>query len=146
MTSKDYAEEIKDARRKVLECIRKVTEIHVSDYTGTKLDATVLLFEDEECKKTKVAYRATNKRAAGRVVPSEELMAFHLARTGRHIVVNDFLNGHPFPKESLAGGKPWYRSILMIPLLDASNSEAQLCYGILCIDSSQPFHFWPGGG
>ncbi len=138
---------IDGAMIKMLECIRDAARIQLGDYEGAHVEATLLLFDDPKCATIKVVNRTTHSRPTGRVKASEEVMAFHVAKSRKHRVVNDFMSdGHPFPKQGLSGDIPSYRSILMIPLLDAQPGEQDTCIGVVTVDSSRPYHFWPGNG
>lgn len=135
------------ARKKVLECIRTITQLHLRDYEGVYLEATLWLFDDADCRHMRIAERTTTARPVGKVVNSEDVMAFYVAKSRKHRVVNDFLrDNHPFPKSGLSADKPPYRSILLIPLLDTSSGSPDTCIGVVSIDSSRPYHFWPGSG
>lgn len=144
---KEDQEHVRDARRKVLEWIRKVAQVHVADYEGSCVQVTLLVFTDDQGSKMKIEDRTTNARPAGKVVPAQEVMAYYVAKSGKHRCINDFLRDpHPFEKSGLSGSDPPYRSILLIPLLDTQGGGPDNCMGVVSIDSTQPYQFWPGGG
>jgi len=147
LTRQEHTAIIKECRAKILQVIRKVAEIHLGDYEGTHLEVTLLLFEDDG-KRIRIAARTTAERQVDRTMESENVMAFYVARSGQHRVVNDFLKDkHPFPKTSLStGGCPTYRSMLLIPLLETSAGTPDSSIGVVSIDRSRPYHFWPGRG
>jgi hypothetical protein len=140
--AKDQETAIAGLRLKVLQCLHRVAEIHLADYEGTYLEASLLLFNDASCSMMKISERATMQRPVGRTRPVDDLMAYFVARSGKHRVVHDFARDHPFAKTGFSGGKARYRSILMIPLLDSSSVGPDTCVGVVTIDSSRPYHFW----
>jgi hypothetical protein len=134
-------------RKLLLDCIRRVAEIHLADYEGAHLEATLLLFADEDCKQMQIAQRTTTERPTGKIVNSDEIMAYYVARSGKHRAINDYLkDNHPFGKSGLSAANPPYRSILLIPLLELSSGAPDVCLGVVSIDSQRPYHFWPGSG
>jgi hypothetical protein len=140
-------EHINIARRRVLEWIRRVAQIHVSDYEGTSVEVTLLVFADEPCATMRIEDRTTHTRPRGKCFLAEEMMAYYVAKSRKHKCVNDFKNDpHPFTKAGLSMPDPEYRSILLIPLLDMEGGGPDNCVGVVSIDSAQPYHFWPGGG
>jgi hypothetical protein len=147
LTREEHRPLVNAARKNVLELIRRVTQIHVGDYEGAHIEVTLLLFEDSDCRQMRIVDRTTASRSVNTIVNSDEVMAFFVAKSGKHRVVNDFLkDNHPFRKTGLSGPDPPYRSILLIPLLDTASGSPDSCVGVVSIDSSRPYHFWPGGG
>jgi hypothetical protein len=143
----DCRAEAGSIRKKVLECIRRVAEIHLADLEGVHLEATLLVFDDPACSQMKILDRTTAERPTGKIVVSNETMAYYVAKSRKHRAVCDFLkDAHPFPKAGLSLPEPPYRSILMIPLLDTSTGSPDGCFGVVSIDSARPYHFWPGAG
>src|SRR5260370_19696249 len=142
----EHAHIVDKCKAQILQVIRKVAEIHLGDYEGTHLEVTLLLFE-EDGKKIRIAERTTAERLVDKTMESENVMAYYVARSGQHRVVNDFQkDNHPFPRTSLSTGlSPTYRSMLLIPLLDTSSGTVH-SIGVVSIDSSKPYHFWPGRG
>lgn len=144
---KEDQEHVRDARRKVLEWIRKVAQVHVADYEGSCIQVTLLVFTDDQGSKMKIEDRTTNARPSGKEVPAQEIMAYYVAKSGKHRCINDFpKDPHPFAKSGLSGSDPPYRSILLIPLLDTQGGGPDNCMGVVSIDSTQPYQFWPGAG
>lgn len=139
---------ITETRHSVLNCIADAARIYLSDYEGVCVEVALLLFDDHECKRIKIVDRTTRARDTGRILDSENVMAFHVAKSGgRHRVTHDFLRDHPFPKTSLSTPDlPPYRSILFIPLLDKASGRPDTCIGVVTVDSTRPYHFWPGNG
>lgn len=140
-------EQVRIARRKVLEWIRKVAQVHVSDYEGACIEVTLLVFADENGRTMRIEDRTTHARPVGKVITAQEIMAYYVAKSGKHHCVNDFQNDpHPFSKSGLSAHDAPYRSILLIPLLDTEGGAPDNCLGVVSIDSIQPYHFWPGSG
>lgn len=132
---------------KVMELIREAAKIGLGDFEGSGIEATLLLFDDEQCENIRVANRTTQGRPSGQKRPSTEIMAYYVAKSRKYRVVNDFMRDkHPFPKVILSGGSASYRSILFIPLLDKSNQGQDTCMGVVTVDSTKPYHFWPKNG
>ena len=147
LRNKELLPGLETATSKVLACIRNAARIHLGDYEGAHLEATLLLFDDPKCETIRVANRTTSSRPTGKVKPSNEVMAYYVAKSRKHRIIDDFLHDHhPFPKKAWTGDAPSYRSILMIPLLDLSTGAPDTCVGVVTIDSTRPYHFWPGDG
>jgi len=145
---KDLKPELESAESDVLKCIRNASRIHLKDFEGTCIEATLFLFNEADCESIKIASRTTSSRPAGQVFPCADVMAYHVAKSGKHRVVHDFMkDDHPFPKLGLSGGgTPSYRSILLMPLLDRTDGGSDTCIGVVTVDSTRPYHFWPGNG
>jgi hypothetical protein len=143
--SKEHATGVDAATGKILECIRDGARIYLGDYEGAHVEVTLLVFDDPQCEAMKIANRTTRSRPIGKVKKSEEIMAYYVAKGRKHEVVHDFLaDPHPFPKTSLSGDTASYRSLLMVPLLDTASGGPDDCVGVVTVDSSRPYHFWPG--
>ncbi len=142
----EHQAELNNAIRQVLQCICRVAQIHVRDYEAMCIDATLWVFDDPGCEQMRVQQRTTSSRPVGTTVKSRELMAYYVAVSRNHRVIQDFLSDpHPFPKTGLSSqGTPPYRSILLIPLLDTISGTPNNCVGVVSIDSSQAYQFWPG--
>lgn len=138
---------VRAARRKVLEWIRRVAQVHAADYEGTCIEVTLLVFADEKGETMRIEDRTTHSRPTGKTVRAEEIMAYYVGKSTKHRCINDFRKDcHPFPKTGLSLSEPGYRSILFIPLLDLEGGSPDNCLGVVSIDSTRPYHFWPGGG
>jgi hypothetical protein len=132
-------------RKNILECIQRIAQIHLDHFDPTDIYVTLLIFDDAECSRMRIVDRTTKGRPVGKVVESEKIMAFYVADSLTHRAVLDFLRDpHPFEKAGLSTPDPTYRSILLIPILDLSSGCHDSSFGVVCIDSSRPYHFWPG--
>jgi hypothetical protein len=131
----------------VLGCIRDAVRLHLGDYEGVGIDATLWVFDDAACTQMRIVARTTPGRPGGRAVKSEDLMAYHVARSRKHRIVHDFRKHHPFPKEGISlPGKTAYRAIFLAPLLDMASGSPDTCIGVVSIDSTRPYHFSVGDG
>lgn len=148
LRNQDHKPAVDAAIKEVLSCIRRVAEIHLGDYERAFLEVTLLVFDDPDCKRMRIAERTTEERLKHVVIESEEIMAYHVAKSGTHRAINDFANdSHPFRKTGLSASTFSYRSILLIPILDRSSTgKEDSCVGVITIDSQRPYHFWPGRG
>ena len=139
--------EVQIALKRVLGWIRDLVKIHLSDRDVSEIDATLWVFADSQFAQMKVLERTTIGRTSGRAYPSLEIMAFYIAKSGKHRVIHDFRKNHPFPKTGLTtGGPPRYRCVLLIPLLDTAGGGHDTCIGVVSIDSVRPYHFSEGNG
>lgn len=147
LKTKDHQPKIDNVREKMLVGIRDAARFHLGDYEGTCLDASLLLFDDRECSRMKIVDRTMSSRGTGKTELSCDLMAFYVAKEAKHRVIQDFLyERHPFSKKGLSGEIPTYRSLLLIPLLDTSSEGPDTCIGVVALESTRPYHFWPGNG
>jgi hypothetical protein len=133
-------EQLRIARRKVLGWIRRVAQVHVADYEGTCIEATLLVFANDNCTTMRIEDRTTDSRPVGRTFSANEIMAYYVAKSAKHRCINDFQKDpHPFPKAGLSLSDPGYRSILLIPLLDMQGGGPDNCLGVVAIDSTRGY-------
>jgi hypothetical protein len=83
----EFQPQIDEAKRRLLQCILRVIQIHVTDYEGLYLEVTLLLFHDHDLTQILIADRATNQRQKGIITLSHETIAHHVAKSGRHRVI-----------------------------------------------------------
>ncbi|MEB3287710.1 MAG: hypothetical protein VKJ04_09425 [Vampirovibrionales bacterium] len=126
---------------KVLRCIEIKTRLILREYNALYFQVSLLLFDDEQCKTIKVVARADQSRETGKVVNSEQTIAYYVAKVGAARSVCDLRNHPIFPNKGLSDLKAPYRSILFIPLT-INRSGKTVCPGVLTIDSDRTFDFW----
>lgn len=131
----------------ILRLMRRVVQLHTGKHADVDFEVMLWLFNDTPPTSVRIANRAralpTPRRPAGQVLAGEEVMAFSAAvNPKKHRTVDDFKKKHPCGYEGPPDNEAHYRSILFIPLLDATTPPGY-SIGTVSIDSVRQYRFWP---
>lgn len=129
----------------LLRCVLFEARLVIGHFDENYLEASLLLFE-KDLTKIGVAYRAIGNRLDDSSKPAPETMAYYVARSRSHRVINSFKRDHPFDKQGLSSPIATYKSILLVPIIHRVSDGRYLCPGVVTIDSTRPYEFWGGRG
>jgi hypothetical protein len=139
----------KTAKDKVIDdllcCALYEARLVIGNFDETYLEASLLLFETD-LTKIAVAYRAIGIRPHDSSKPAAETMAYYVAKSRSHRIINSFKRDHPFPKQGLSSSIAIYKSILFVPIFYRTPDQQYLCSAVVTIDSKRPYEFWGGRG